>query len=227
MKINLRDTEVRRGTFRFQATGTFSEGIHLVRGPVGSGKTTLAFLIAGLLPPDRGEVQKEGILRTGLLMQFPEYQVTARTIAEEVESYGAPVEPVLREMNLWDRRQADPLTISRGELKRLLLNSLLHTVPDLLLLDEPFGGMDCRERGKMIDKISGSGARIIILFSHDQGKQPCLDHLWEILDGRLIVRGAGSEGFSERALPLSDRSENGRERSLIPSDASGRSRRET
>jgi energy-coupling factor transporter ATP-binding protein EcfA2 len=201
MRLILRDVEVHRATFHLQGTGIFSEGIHLVWGPVGCGKTTLSLLLAGLLSPQKGEVQKEGIRRTGLLMQFPEYQVTSRTLAEEVRSWGAPDEPVLREMNLWDRRKTDPLTLSRGELKQLLLRSLLYADPDLLLLDEPFGGMDCRERGTMIDGISGSASRITILFSHDQGKLPRFDYLWEIRDGSLFEWGAMPGALSSWPSP--------------------------
>jgi energy-coupling factor transport system ATP-binding protein len=189
MRLLLQDAEVFRGTFHLKATGMFPVGIHLVRGPIGCGKTTLALLLAGLLSATQGAVRREEVHRTGLLMQFPEYQVTSRTLAEEVESWGAPAEPVLQEIDLWDRRGSDPLALSRGELKRLLLASLLHSGPDLLLLDEPFGGMDCRERGRMIDTISQCDTRITILFSHDQGRLPRPDHLWEIEGGSLIDKG--------------------------------------
>jgi ABC-type cobalt transport system, ATPase component len=207
-----------RGTFHLRATGTFSEGIHLVRGPIGCGKSTLALLLAGLLTPTHGEVEREEILRTGLLMQFPEYQVTSRTLTEEVESWGASVEPVLQEVDLWDRRESDPLALSRGELKRLLLASLLHMGPDLLLLDEPFGGMDCRERGDMIDRISESGARITILFSHDQGRLPRLDHLWKMEGGSLIDTGVVPTASSEGLSSSRDRGVNAGDGIPIPPD---------
>jgi energy-coupling factor transporter ATP-binding protein EcfA2 len=201
MRLVLRGVETRRGTFHLAGTGAFFEGIHLVWGPVGCGKTTLALLLAGLLSPQQGEIQKEGIGRTGFLMQFPEYQVTSRTLTEEVGSWGIPPDPVLRETNLGDRRDCDPLTLSRGELKRLLLSTILHTNPDLLLLDEPFGGMDCQERGKLIDRISTTPSRITILFSHDHGMLPPLNHLWEIEEGQLIYRGAMPEALAAWSSP--------------------------
>ncbi|MDD1678577.1 MAG: ATP-binding cassette domain-containing protein [Methanomicrobiales archaeon] len=206
MRIILREVEISRGSFSLYGTGTFSEGIHLVWGPVGCGKTTLSLVLAELILPQQGELQKEGIGRTGLLMQFPEYQVTSSTVAEEVESWGAPAETILLETGLPDQRDADPLTLSRGELKRLLLTTLLHTDSDLLLLDEPFGGMDCREGGKLMKRISGISSRIVILFSHDHGAVPPIDHLWEIAGGRLIDRGTMPEALTARPSPPPGRS---------------------
>jgi energy-coupling factor transporter ATP-binding protein EcfA2 len=185
MRLTLREATVCRGDFCLQASAMFFPGIHLVHGPIGCGKTTLALLLAGILSVQGGEIQKEGIHRTGLLMQFPEYQVTSRTVEQEVESWGAPAEPVLRSLHLSDLGETDPLTLSRGELKRLLFTTLLYTAPDLVLLDEPFGGMDCRERKRMVDALSESTTRITILFSHEQSRLPKPDYLWEIREGVL------------------------------------------
>jgi energy-coupling factor transporter ATP-binding protein EcfA2 len=201
LRLILEDTEIRRADFSLLASGTFSEGIHLVWGPVGCGKTTLALLLAALLPPHRGEVRTEEIRQTKLLMQFAEYQVTCATLAEEVESWGVPSEPVLKEADLAGRGAADPLSLSRGELKRLLLLTLLRTGPDLLLLDEPFGGMDCRERRKMIGKLAAPSRRITILFTHDHGILPPIDHLWEIEGGRLLDRGGMPQALQSWSCP--------------------------
>lgn len=201
MRLILRNVEVKRGIFQLQGTGTFSEGIHLVWGPIGCGKTTLALLIAGLVSPEGGEVVKEGLGHLGFLMQFPEYQITSRTLIEEIESWGTSPDPILRETELGDCQDRDPLTLSRGEMKRLLLSTFLRIGPDLLLLDEPFGGMDCLERRKMIGRISTTSSRIIIIFSHDHGLLPLFDHLWEMDRGRLIYRGAMPEALSAWSFP--------------------------
>ncbi len=209
-RVVLREVEISRGSFRLQATGTFSEGLHLVRGPIGCGKTTLSLLLADLLPLQSGEVEKEGIHRQRLLMQFPEYQITSHTLTEEVESWGGVPEEVLTDLDIPDRKDEDPLTLSRGELKRLLLQTFLRTDPDLLLLDEPFAGLDCRERGRMIDALSGRASRITILFSHDTGRLPSPDHLWAIRSG-LLIDQKGSTGYpdTERSYPSSASDEGG------------------
>jgi energy-coupling factor transporter ATP-binding protein EcfA2 len=201
MRLVLQGVEMQRGVFHLGGNGIFSPGMHLVWGPVGCGKTTLALLLAGLLSPHRGEVRKEQIERMGFLTQFPEYQVTCGSLAEEVESYGIESETVLRDTGLLDRRGTDPLSLSRGELKRLLLEAILHTDPGLLLLDEPFGGMDCQERGRLIRKIKEVSDRITILFTHDHGVLPRIDRLWEIEKGRLIDRGTMPEALRAWSSP--------------------------
>ncbi|MDD1673314.1 MAG: ATP-binding cassette domain-containing protein [Methanomicrobiales archaeon] len=201
MKILLEEIEVIRGSFSLRGSGNVFEGVHLIWGPVGCGKTTLALLLAGLLVPGKGKLRKEGISKIGFLTQFPEYQITSRTIGEEVESWGADPARVLKDSDLIGREEEDPLRLSRGELKRLLLITLLMNNPDLLLLDEPFGGLDCRERRRLIQKLTERSSAITILFSHDHSIMPRIDYLWEIQQGMLLYRGGMPEAISHWSCP--------------------------
>ena len=61
MRVSLDRICITRGNFSLAADGTFDKGVHLVSGAVGSGKSTLALCLAGMLPPERGTIQRSGL----------------------------------------------------------------------------------------------------------------------------------------------------------------------
>lgn len=199
MKLILNGVVANRGMgdWSVLADGIFSEGIHLVSGDVGSGKTTLAQVLAGLLAPTSGTVAQDGILSVMLSFQFPEYQVTGLTVREEYESWGVDSGEVLSAMRLTGKEGFSPLRLSRGELKRLHLVCLLSHTYDLLILDEPFSSLDCSEKERVCQQLSERTCGITILFTHEQQTFPRVDYIWEIVDGRLVCRGRVPD-----ALPL-------------------------
>lgn len=185
MILELHGTEVVRDGWKLRAGGVFSEGIHLVTGPVGSGKSTLALLLAGSLAPSRGTIRTEGIASLQLGMQFPEHQVTATTVRGEILSWGLDPGEILPAAYLTDKDDKNPLLLSRGELRRLELACILAHDPDMLLLDEPFASLDCREKSALCARIGERRRGITVLFSHESWHLPPFDHLWEIRDGSL------------------------------------------
>ena len=123
----------------------------LVTGPNGAGKTTLLRILAGLAAPTRGEVAvavERG--RLGYLGHEP-LVYRELTALENLDLYGRlyrvserreRIGMLLERLGLWDARGERAGTFSRGMLQRLALcRALLHE-PDLLLLDEPFAGLD-------------------------------------------------------------------------------------
>jgi energy-coupling factor transport system ATP-binding protein len=193
MKLSLNGVVVNRGegakTWSVLADGIFSEGIHLVSGDVGSGKTTLAQVLSGLLLPASGAVTRDGIMSVMLAFQFPEYQVTGLTVREECESWGVVPVDVLADTRLAGKEALSPLRLSRGELKRLHLACLLSHSYDLLILDEPFSSLDCLEKERVCQQLSERTRGITIIFTHEQQIFPRVDYIWEIADGRLVYRG--------------------------------------
>lgn len=125
MKLGLNAARASRGEWSITADGTFCEGVHLVSGNVGTGKSTLALMMAGLLLPADGTVVREGIQSSMISLQFPEHHVTGATVAEECTSWGLESRSVLSEIHLTDKQACAPLTLSRGELKRLHLACVL------------------------------------------------------------------------------------------------------
>ncbi|MDO9326966.1 MAG: ATP-binding cassette domain-containing protein [Methanoregula sp.] len=204
MRLYLNAARISRGNWTLAAHGTFHEGMHLVSGDVGSGKSTLALMIAGLLSPKDGSIEQQGISSMMISLQFPEYHITGSTVAEECSSWGLDGDQILNDIDLMDKHDSAPLTLSRGELKRLHLACILAKKYDLLLLDEPFSSLDAREKERVCEKISHRTGGITILFTHEQAIFPRVDHIWEIEQGRLIDRGEMPDALTrwEHAPPL-------------------------
>jgi heme exporter protein A len=132
----------------------------LVTGPNGSGKTTLLRLCAGLAAPSRGELDvsvERG--RIGYLGHEP-LVYRELTALENLDLYGRLYRVperrertgmLLERFGLWDARHARVGSFSRGMLQRLALcRTLLHE-PRLLLLDEPYSGLD-DEGERLLDR---------------------------------------------------------------------------
>lgn len=190
MRIDLDAVQVTRDSWSVSATGTFNEGIHLISGDTGSGKTTLARIIAGLSLPTSGTVRQEGISHPMISFQFPEHHVTGSTVSEECSSWGLDPTVILEQTSLAEKAGISPLRLSRGELKRLHLACVLSQEYDLLVLDEPFSSLDCREKERACTAISGRTRGITIIFTHEQEQFPRVDMLWEIVNGSLHCRGS-------------------------------------
>jgi energy-coupling factor transport system ATP-binding protein len=189
MQLVFDDVVFNRQDWSLRASGTFRPGIHLVSGPVGSGKSTLAMLASGLLTPAAGEVRRIGIGSTMLSLQFPEYHITGQTLAGEVASWGLNTENILSEAGLQGREREDPSWLSRGELKRLQIACALAVPRDLLILDEPFSSLDCREKEALCRKLSTGTAGITLLYTHEPWYLPRVDEIWVLESGRLVALG--------------------------------------
>lgn len=189
MRIVPDDCCLAREHWSLSARGIFSEGIHLVSGDVGSGKTTLALLLAGLLEPTSGTVRREGISSLMVSFQYPEYHVTGMTVRDECRSWGVDPAALIPAANLTGKEDISPLRLSRGELKRLHLACVMAGSYDLLVLDEPFSSLDCREKERVCTELSLRKKGITVIFTHEQSIFPRVDAIWEISDGMLHSRG--------------------------------------
>jgi len=127
------------------------EDFLLVTGPNGSGKTTLLRLCAGLAVPTRGELAL-GVGRGHLGYVAHEPLVYRElTALENLDLYGRlyrvterreRIGMLLERFGLWEARHERAASYSRGMLQRLALcRALLHE-PELLILDEPYSGLD-------------------------------------------------------------------------------------
>jgi energy-coupling factor transport system ATP-binding protein len=155
MKVSLAGVRAVRGDWSLSADGVFEEGIHLVSGDIGSGKSTLALLLAGLFPQASGTAEREGIATTMIAFQFPEFHVTGPDLVAECRSWGVDPVTVLASAGLAGREATNPLNLSRGELKRLVLACILAKNHDLLVLDEPFSSLDCTEKERCVEHYPG------------------------------------------------------------------------
>jgi heme exporter protein A len=152
----------------------------LVTGPNGSGKTTLLRLCAGLAAPTRGELDvavKRG--RVGYLAHEP-LVYRELTALENLDLYGRLYHVperrertgmLLERFGLWDARHSRVALYSRGMLQRLALcRTLLHE-PALLLLDEPYNGLD-DQGAELLDRelAARAGQRAFLVATHDPAR---------------------------------------------------------
>jgi len=141
------EKRVLRGVDLEVADGAFA----VVTGPNGSGKTTLLRLCAGLALPSEGELEV-GVPRAGVGYLAHEPLVYRElTALENLELYGRlyrvperreRIGMLLERFGLWDVRHDRVVSYSRGMMQRLALCRVLLHEPRLLVLDEPFTGLD-------------------------------------------------------------------------------------
>ena len=185
-------------------------------GTNGAGKTTLAQHFNALLKPSRGRVLHDGCdigsqpparVRqcVGLAFQFPELQLFAETVAEDVafgpRNLGLADERVnglvaralaMINMPLAEFGPRQPLSLSGGERRCVALAGVLAMDPEVLVLDEPTAGLDPRTTAslcKLFAELSNQG-RTLVLISHDMELVGHLaTHVVVLRQGRIELQG--------------------------------------
>lgn len=194
-------------------------------GPSGCGKTTLLRLVAGLTPPDSGEVWFEGRnladappyqRQFGLMFQefalFPHRNVY-ENVAFGLQMRGDSRQQVaqrvaemlaLVDLGGYDSRQIDQL--SGGEQQRVALARALAPSPRLLMLDEPLGSLDRALRERLMRQLRDILKRVgvtALYVTHDQIEALAVaDRVAIVQRGRLVQIGAPEEIFRQPATPF-------------------------
>ena len=190
-------------------TMTIGPGVTGLLGPNGAGKSTVLHLIAGFLAPSRGELTIGGvppwrnpeIYRTvGLVPERD--SVYAFLTGEEfvratarLHQLADPAAATRRAIAIVDMAQAQDRkisTYSKGMRQRIKVAAALVHDPQVLLLDEPFNGMDPRQRLHMMDLLTKLGAegRTILLSSHIlEEVEQLAGTIQVIVSGRLAASG--------------------------------------
>lgn len=162
------DLDVARGAF------------HVVTGANGSGKTTLLRLVAGLAAPTAGELAVAAQRHEVGFVAHEPLVYRELTAIENLRMYARlyrvpePRERIgmlLERFGLWEARNDRAGSYSRGMLQRLALARALLHEPALLLLDEPYSGLDA-EGAELLDRELGErrGTATFLVSTHDPAR---------------------------------------------------------
>jgi len=182
--------------------------IFALLGPNGAGKTTLINIICGIVNPTSGTVVADGHdivrdyraarTRIGLVPQelsTDAFETVWATVAFSRGLFGKPpdrayLEKVLRDLSLWDKRNAKIMTLSGGMKRRVLIAKALSHEPSILFLDEPTAGVDVELRHdmwRMVRELRESGVTIILTTHYIEEAEEMADRIGVIRKGELIL----------------------------------------
>ena len=198
------------------------KGSHVaVIGSTGSGKSTLARLICALDTPDSGSLcvagldtrQKQNRRKlhgiVGYVMQRPERQLFAQTVAEDV-AFGptnlglsacditSAVDAALKLVGLSHKADASPFELSGGQQRLCALAGVIAMQPKVLVLDEPTSGLDshyCSELRKIINAVLEDGCTVIEL-THSMEDAAETDQIIVLHEGDLVFSGTPYQTFT-------------------------------
>lgn len=190
-----------------------------IMGPSGSGKSTLLYLLGGLDKPTSGRVRfrnkelavmtdrEESILRRrhfGFVFQF--YNLIPNLTAQEninlsVEIAKNPlkVEDVLKEIDLYDRKNHFPSQLSGGQQQRVAIARAIAKNPKILLCDEPTGALDLAtgiQVLKLLKRFNEVHKKTVIIITHNTEISQIAHRVFYIIDGKI-------EKIKENPTPVS------------------------
>ena len=182
--------------------------IFALLGPNGAGKTTLISIICGIVNPGNGSVTVDGhdIIRDwrktrtiiGLVPQelkTDAFESVWNTVRFSRGLFGkapddAYLEQLLKDLSLWDKRDAKILMLSGGMKRRVMIAKALSHQPTVLFLDEPTAGVDVelrRDMWAMVRRLRESGVTIILTTHYIEEAEDMADRVGVINKGELIV----------------------------------------
>lgn len=189
-------------------------------GQTGSGKSTLLRLLCGLETADAGSLTVCGInaatkrgrrqvrRAVGYVMQHPERQLFAQTVAEDVafgpRNQGLSAAEVERRVahaldlvGLADRRDASPFELSGGQQRLAAIAGVLAMEPELLVLDEPTAGLDPRGRARLRALMADLAAHGVTLLqvTHSMEDAARADHVVVLDQSHVLAAGTPAEVF--------------------------------
>jgi ABC-2 type transport system ATP-binding protein len=190
------DLEIRRGE------------IFALLGPNGAGKTTLINAICGIVNPTSGTILADGHdvvkdyraarAKIGLVPQelaTDAFESVWATVSLSRGIFGkspnpAHIEKLLRQLSLWDKKDARIMALSGGMKRRVMIAKALSHEPQILFLDEPTAGVDVVLRRDMWDMVRGlrdEGVTIILTTHYIEEAEEMADRIGVIRKGEIIL----------------------------------------
>ena len=182
--------------------------IFALLGPNGAGKTTLISIICGIVTPSIGTVEvgnydiikdyRKTRSQIGLVPQeltLEQFEIVYNNVSYTRGLYGKPpnpqhIEKILRDLSLWDKKDARMNELSGGMKRRVLIAKALSHEPTILFLDEPSAGVDVELRKDMwevIKNLRNKGVTIILTTHYIEEAEAIADRVAVINKGEMIV----------------------------------------
>ena len=182
--------------------------IFALLGPNGAGKTTMISIICGIVTPSTGTVTVDGndIAKDyrstrsaiGLVPQelhTDSFETVWATVNFSRGLFGkAPnpafIEKILRDLSLWDKKNAKIQELSGGMKRRVMIAKALSHEPEILFLDEPTAGVDVelrRDMWALVHQLRESGVTIILTTHYIEEAEEMADRVGVITGGELIL----------------------------------------
>jgi ABC-2 type transport system ATP-binding protein len=177
-------------------------------GPNGAGKTTLINIVCGVVTPSAGTITVGGHdalkdwraarMMIGLVPQelsVDMFETVLATVRFSRRLFGRSghdeyIEQLLKDLSLWDKRDAKIMELSGGMKRRVLIAKALSHEPDVLFLDEPTAGVDVelrRDMWKLIGKLKERGVTIILTTHYIEEAEEMADRVGVIRKGELLL----------------------------------------
>lgn len=181
-----------------------------VLGRNGSGKTTLARVLSGLIAPTTGTVKigdvapfhdrKKAIQTVGILFQNPDHQIIFPTVIEEIafglsqlgqtkEQARENARHMLARFDRSDWAERSISTLSQGQRHLVCLMAVLAMSPRVIILDEPFSGLDIPTKAAL-DREFAQIEQTLIHITHDTSTIENYDHVIWLEQGRVASQGS-------------------------------------
>ena len=182
--------------------------IFALLGPNGAGKTTLISIVCGIVNPGGGQVLVGGhdIVRDyraarGMIGLVPQelfndaFESVWATVRFSRGLFGKPrndafLEQLLRDLSLWDKRDARIFELSGGMKRRVMIAKALSHEPTVLFLDEPTAGVDVelrRDMWAMVRRLRERGVTIILTTHYIEEAEEMADRIGVIRQGQLVL----------------------------------------
>lgn len=195
-------------------------------GKTGSGKSTLVKHLNGLLKPDSGKVfidendiwknkktLKKARFDIGLCFQYPEYQLFAQTVLEDI-AFG-PINMEKSDKEAMDLAKSSakimkidenileksPFELSGGQKRRVAIAGIIAMDPKVLVLDEPFASLDPESVEELSDLLKDyikNKDKTIVVVSHDMTQMANLcDRIIVLNDSKLVMNNTPEKIFED------------------------------
>lgn len=187
----------------------------------GSGKSTIAKLLIGLMSPKQGSIEilgqslnEESVYKlrdhVGIVFQNPDNQFIGSTVADDIafglENHCVPqeqmqdiIEDVAGRVGMLDFLNSEPTKLSGGQKQRVAIAGILAIEPEIIIFDESTSMLDPQGKASIneqIQKLHSEKDRTILSITHDMEEVAQSEYVIVLKDGHVVLTGTPMEIFA-------------------------------